>query len=915
VISCRKDDGSIYGSVSVDGISLTSGSRSQRSRKVEWINTAAAYVKQDDCHLAQLTVRETLAYAARLRMSGASVAAEDVARVVDATMATLGIQHVADSPVGDSLNRGISGGQLKRLSIGVETVTSPSIIFLDEPTSGLDSAIALEVMTAVKALVASGRTVVCTIHQPSFETFELFTDLLLLSAGRVVYAGPSRQATPYFESLGYVYDGVSNPADFIIEVAGGMACPGSHDDLEKSFGMSHVKTPSQLAELFRQSPQHAATAAILDALPPASITSPPPRSQSFSRTFATILSRSALANARNTSYTRAQILKNIIVGAIAGCIFYGQGKMDSSVFDVQGNLPEAAGYNVVSILYFALLYATTGNLQAIPQICEAKVLFLRERAAGAYTTFPFFMANTIVYLPLIIFTHFFFTNLTYWLVQLPSNIEIASYMFVTTLLVNIISFYFSQLLAFSCSSSQVALALFPILFMFLSNFAGFTIQLNNINEGWSWAPYISFPRWALEGLVYVTFTTKKPPNYEELLDFYQFPAKGGEWNGLWSIYILLPYMLFVNLLVLWAMQPEKSGIRIFNSKREDPRIGAGGSSRQNSRNSSTGGAMDDLVGGTSSISGTASSITGRSTTFAAIGSNNRAFIDEDAVILEEEEVESGDSDEERTGSKHGSDDLRSPLIERSSSSKSSSRPPSILKAPSPSKIGKQLPIGNPAERRGSWSVEDFRRNSSGVGMLASRGLNVSFRDLRYDVVAPKNAQANSEGMLQILRGAHGRAQAGEMVALMGASGAGKSTLLDVLAGRKTLGKYAVLNGELSFNGKPRERKIMRRSAYVTQDNVHLESITVRQTLGFAAALRMEGATAEKRAVRVNDVAKMLGLDGILDSQVGGQLIRGISGGQLKRLSIAVEIISLPELIFLVRCSEPFLFSLRSVAPY
>ena len=223
-----------------------------------------------------------------------------------------------------------------------------------------------------------------------------------------------------------------------------------------AFGSSHVKTPSQLASLFADSSLAHDTQTLLLSMPPPSLLPPTLQPTSFVRSFTTLLSRSALANARNTAYIRAQIAKNIIVGALAGCIFFGQGKLAESVFDVNSNLPTAAGYNVVSILYFALLYAITGNLQAIPQICAAKVLFLRERSAGAYTTFPFFCSNALVYLPLIIFTHVFFTNLTYWLVQLPISWTIISYLFVATLLVNIISFYFSQLLAFLCSSSQVS---------------------------------------------------------------------------------------------------------------------------------------------------------------------------------------------------------------------------------------------------------------------------------------------------------------------------------------------------------------------------------------------------------------------------------------------------------------------------
>ena len=185
-------------------------------------------------------------------------------------------------------------------------------------------------------------------------------------------------------------------------------------------------------------------------------------------------------------------------------------------------------------------------------------------------------------------------NLTYWLVGLPTDITTLAYMFLLTLLVNLIAFFFSQFLAALCSSSQVALALFPILFMFLSNFAGFTIQLDNVQSFWVWAPYVSFPRWAYEGLVYVTFTQKKPEAYEILLEYFSFSG----WNPIYSVYILLPYMLLVNLMVLWALQPPKSRIRRYASKSMDPRLNR--VSRSSSRASSMAMGMDSFANAKSS---------------------------------------------------------------------------------------------------------------------------------------------------------------------------------------------------------------------------------------------------------------------------------------------------------------------------
>ena len=108
------------------------------------------------------------------------------------------------------------------MSIGVEIVSLPNLMFLDEPTTGLDSSISLEVMSAVRNLANQNRTVICTIHQPSTETFALFDTLLLLAAGRIIYFGPTSDMVKYFTSspFQFHYDEGSNPADFVVAVAG-----------------------------------------------------------------------------------------------------------------------------------------------------------------------------------------------------------------------------------------------------------------------------------------------------------------------------------------------------------------------------------------------------------------------------------------------------------------------------------------------------------------------------------------------------------------------------------------------------------------------------------------------------------------------------------------------------------------------
>ena len=122
-----------------------------------------------------------------------------------------------------------AGGERKRLSIGVEIIALPDLVFLDEPTSGLDSEIAVEVMGIAKALTMADRTVLATIHQPSKEIVAMFDLLLLMARGRVIYFGPMADAVPFFTSAPYYlpFERNSNPADFVLKVSGEKLIPGA----------------------------------------------------------------------------------------------------------------------------------------------------------------------------------------------------------------------------------------------------------------------------------------------------------------------------------------------------------------------------------------------------------------------------------------------------------------------------------------------------------------------------------------------------------------------------------------------------------------------------------------------------------------------------------------------------------------
>ncbi len=192
------------------------------------------FVPQDDIVHDTLTVHENLMSAAMLRLPAprgtrcrtrslcAGRLRKYYERYVDETLMMLQIAHVAHSIVGSVEKRGISGGQRKRVNIGLELVADPDVLFLDEPTSGLDSTSAEIILAALKDLSRLGRTIIMVIHQPRYSIFASMDNVIFLGpGGRTVYSGSPGDATDYFEMLGFYAPPAVNRADFFMDVIGG----------------------------------------------------------------------------------------------------------------------------------------------------------------------------------------------------------------------------------------------------------------------------------------------------------------------------------------------------------------------------------------------------------------------------------------------------------------------------------------------------------------------------------------------------------------------------------------------------------------------------------------------------------------------------------------------------------------------
>ncbi|KAK0078545.1 hypothetical protein PV325_002372 [Microctonus aethiopoides] len=185
------------------------------ARDLDAFRRSSAYITQDDRLQPLLTVHENMRVAAELKL-WTNITNKEKNSIIDEILTTLGLQEHLNTR-----SDRLSGGQQKRLSIALELVNNPTVMFLDEPTTGLDSSTCMQVVSLLKILTRQGRTIVCTIHQPSASLFQLFDQVLILARGVCLYQGATSQLIPYLESVKFPCPMYHNPADYMIELACG----------------------------------------------------------------------------------------------------------------------------------------------------------------------------------------------------------------------------------------------------------------------------------------------------------------------------------------------------------------------------------------------------------------------------------------------------------------------------------------------------------------------------------------------------------------------------------------------------------------------------------------------------------------------------------------------------------------------
>lgn len=403
----------------------------------------------------------------------------------------LGLQGVASNIIGTPVQRGISGGQRRRVTIACSLITLPPILFLDEPTSGLDAQTALEVMSCISSFAKQNNIAVCaTIHSPNWEIFSLFASVTLLAKGRTIYSGGVNDVAPYFEELGYHCPQHVNPADHMLKIVS--------DDFSSSSVSKEGASPSvdDLANLWTthaSAPDAASRSELRESRQAAQIPAANPTAQHG----LVLLSTTWILTRRNVLNYR----RNVLAYGIRFAMYVGMGVLLATVW-VNLKQNDASIQDRLSVHFFSVAFLGFMSVAGIPSFLEDRGVLHRERANNLYGPAPFVLANTIVTVPFLFACAAVFAVICYWSIGLHPG-GTAFFRWLIFLFLGVLAAEMQSLLIAAVVPVFVAsLALAAFLNGFWMCTQGYFIRTANLPRFWYyWAHFINYETYAFALLV------------------------------------------------------------------------------------------------------------------------------------------------------------------------------------------------------------------------------------------------------------------------------------------------------------------------------------------------------------------------------------------------------------------------------
>ncbi|CAA3025546.1 ABC transporter G family member 5 [Olea europaea subsp. europaea] len=459
----------------------------------------SGYVTQKDTLFPLLTVEETLTFSAKLRLR---LPGEELRSRVKSLIQELGLSRVAGARVGDNKVRGISGGERRRVSIGVEVIHEPKVLILDEPTSGLDSISALQIIDMLKAIAETwGLTIILSIHQPGFRIVKLFNSILLLANGSVLHQGSVDLLSVNLGLMGLVLPTHVNIVEFAIE---SIEAIKQTDNVQNQTQSRLPSIPPNktiegesrtgrctLQQLFQQSK-------VMDE-----------ESIDAEIDFRTGFTNSRLCETiilmqrfwkniyRSKELFVCRTIQMLVSGIILGSIFY----------NLKDNLVGAE--ERVGLFAFILTFLLSSTTEALPIFLQEREILMKETSHGTYRVSSYAIANGLVYLPFLLILAILFSVPVYWLVGLNHSFTAFTHFLLLIWLIlytaNSVVVCFSALVPNFIVGNSVISAVMGSFFLF----SGYFVSKHGIPNYWIFMHYISLFKYPFEGLLINEFSDSK----------------------------------------------------------------------------------------------------------------------------------------------------------------------------------------------------------------------------------------------------------------------------------------------------------------------------------------------------------------------------------------------------------------------
>ncbi|KAF5633056.1 ATP-binding protein cassette [Fusarium sp. NRRL 52700] len=357
----------------------------------------SCFVEQEDALIGSLTVRETLEFSSRLASSSSLSKRERIVRINN-LLESFGLVEQANTLIGTPIRKGISGGQKRRVGVASQLITSPKLLFLDEPTSGLDSAASLEVVKYLRDVAKRNNLIViCSIHQPSTSTFNLFDKLLLLSGGKTHYFGPVNSVAVYYSEVGSPLPQYVNPAEHLLELVNiDFAQDRGEASRDLEILQAAWKNSRQASEVNTaiKSAESSGGNWNIDTIEK--------RPSMFSLTL-TLLHRSFIKSYRDVVAYGIRIAMYLGLAIMMGTVWVRLDPVQESI------------QPFINAIFFGSAFMSFMAVAYVPAFIEDRLQYVKEHHNGLYGAAELIISNFFIGVPYLFLISILFSVISYWL--------------------------------------------------------------------------------------------------------------------------------------------------------------------------------------------------------------------------------------------------------------------------------------------------------------------------------------------------------------------------------------------------------------------------------------------------------------------------------------------------------------------